>query len=129
MKANLINKVTGEVVAVTATTDHPACSYGKAVWVDSDGNALQQVDLPDYIYAPYEVEIVDGGGKTLHPAVQAIIDKMRSEGITMYKLAQMSGLTGSTISTMLSGKSSPSLATLDKVCEALELKINVDKKI
>lgn len=43
-KAILINKVTGVEVKVHATTDHPASSYGKAVWVDNDNISYCEVD-------------------------------------------------------------------------------------
>lgn len=41
----LKNLLTGEVVSVVATTNHPQSSYGKAVWVDMDNQAICQQGL------------------------------------------------------------------------------------
>lgn len=46
----LKNVVTGMVVEVTATTNHPASSYGKEVWVDKDNNAYCQVGMESPFY-------------------------------------------------------------------------------
>lgn len=46
MDAQIKNLVTGEILTVSATTDHPASSYGKAVWVTPDGQAIGQVGMP-----------------------------------------------------------------------------------
>lgn len=54
MKAKLTNPITGEVVVVTATTEHPDSSYGKAVWVDAKNQAYCQVDFPSL----YSVELI-----------------------------------------------------------------------
>jgi hypothetical protein len=48
--AKLKNTVSGEVIEVTATTDNPSSSYGKAVWVDNDGNAYCQVGMEAPLY-------------------------------------------------------------------------------
>lgn len=50
MKAKLVNNITGKVIEVTSTTEHPDSSYGKAVWVDNDNVAYAQVgnELPFY---------------------------------------------------------------------------------
>lgn len=50
MKATLINNITGAVVEVTATTEHPDSSYGKAVWVDKDNAAYLQVGMSSPFY-------------------------------------------------------------------------------
>ena len=44
-KAILKNKVTGEEIEVVATTEHPDCSYGQAVWVDKNNVAYMVVDF------------------------------------------------------------------------------------
>ena len=50
--ATLINVINGVSVEVHATTDHPASSYGRAVWVDNEGNAYFEVDsqIPNPFY-------------------------------------------------------------------------------
>ena len=50
MKATLINNITGAVVEVTATTEHPDSSYGKAVWVDKNNMAYLQVGMSSPLY-------------------------------------------------------------------------------
>lgn len=56
MKAILTNLLTQEKIEVKSSTDHPASSYGMAVWVDKDGQAYGQCNLP---MLGYDVEIID----------------------------------------------------------------------
>lgn len=56
MKAILINNITGQEIPVHATTEHPASSYGQAVWVDDDNNAYFQVGLPTPFYCLKSIE-------------------------------------------------------------------------
>lgn len=55
--ARLKNKTTGEVVSVFASTEHPSASYGRAVWVDANGNAYCEVDVTPWQeeLLPYEI--------------------------------------------------------------------------
>jgi len=46
MNAKLKNLMTGEVIEVHSTTNHPASSYGIEVWVTPDGEAIGQVGMP-----------------------------------------------------------------------------------
>lgn len=46
MKAILTNLLTQEKIEVKSSTEHPASSYGMAVWVDKDGQAYGQCNLP-----------------------------------------------------------------------------------
>lgn len=55
MKAILTNPINGVSVEVTATTDHPASSYGMPVWVDEDNEAYCQVGMEGL----YQVEIIE----------------------------------------------------------------------
>lgn len=48
--AKIKNLLTGEETTVTATTDHWASSYGKAVWVTEEGDAIGQVGIPLFGY-------------------------------------------------------------------------------
>jgi len=43
-QATLTDRLNGVSVRVHATTDHPASSYGRAVWVDDEGNAYCEAD-------------------------------------------------------------------------------------
>lgn len=45
MKKAILITYDGTEIPVHATTEHPASSYGKAVWVDDDNNAYMQVGL------------------------------------------------------------------------------------
>ena len=56
MKAKLVNNITGKVVEVTSTTDHPDSSYGKAVWVDENNVAYTRVGMESPFYS---VEIIE----------------------------------------------------------------------
>lgn len=44
--AQVRNLLTGKVFEVKATTEHPASSYNKKVWVTEEGDAIGQVGLP-----------------------------------------------------------------------------------
>lgn len=50
MKTYLKNNFNGEEIEVTSTTNHPESSYGKAVWVDKEGNAYCQVGMEAPFY-------------------------------------------------------------------------------
>lgn len=52
--AKIQNTITGEIIKVRATTDHPDSSYGKAVWVDEDNQAYFQVGAPNPFYEVVE---------------------------------------------------------------------------
>lgn len=56
MRAILTNKVNGESVEVHSTTEHPDSSYGQPVWVDDEGQAYCQVNMPNPFY---EIEIIE----------------------------------------------------------------------
>lgn len=59
MIARVRNIITGEVVDVRSTTEHPDSSYGNPVWVDADNVAYGQVDLPMPLYEVMDVEVYD----------------------------------------------------------------------
>ncbi len=52
----LRNKITGVEVEVRATTEHPDCHYGQAVWVDKNNVAYLQVGL-EHLNPVYELII------------------------------------------------------------------------
>lgn len=53
MKTYLKNNFNGEEIEVTSTTNHPESSYGKAVWVDKEGNAYCQVGIEAPFYTVF----------------------------------------------------------------------------
>lgn len=63
----------------------------------------------------------------MNEIIKVISDEMAKQGVTNYRLAQLTGLSQPTIASMLRGESSPSLDTLNKVCEALNLKITISE--
>lgn len=48
------NLLTGDVLKVKATVDHPASSYGRPVWVTAEGEALGECGYP---VLGFEIEI------------------------------------------------------------------------
>ncbi len=56
MKAILTNLLTREKIEVESSTEHPASSYGMAVWVDKDGRAYGQCNLP---MPGYDIKMMD----------------------------------------------------------------------
>lgn len=61
-KAILKNLLNGVEVEVMATTDHPASSYGQAVWADANGEAYAQVGMEAFyeITALWEIDSLEG---------------------------------------------------------------------
>lgn len=49
----LKNLATGEIIEVTATTEHPDSHYGRAVWVDKDNVAIMEVEHPPHAANPF----------------------------------------------------------------------------
>ena len=45
MKAKIKNLLSGKIVTVEKTTNHPMSSYNQAVWVDKNGNCYGQCNL------------------------------------------------------------------------------------
>lgn len=43
-KTRFQNMVTGKIVTLWPSTDHPDSSYGLPVWIDKDGNSYGQCD-------------------------------------------------------------------------------------
>lgn len=43
MKTYLKNNISGAIIEVTSTTNHPESSYGHAVWVDNNNVAYCEV--------------------------------------------------------------------------------------
>lgn len=46
MKATLKNLVTGDLIKVESTKNHPDSSYGQEVWVTDDGQSIGIVNFP-----------------------------------------------------------------------------------
>ena len=55
--------------------------------------------------------------------VQRITSLCEERNMSMYKLSQLTGIAQSSLSTMMHGKTLPSIVTLAKLCEGLEISI------
>lgn len=66
--------------------------------------------------------------KLMTDIVKAIKDEMREQAITVYRLAQLSGVSRVGIKGILDGVNSPTLDTLQKILKPLGLQIRVEKE-
>lgn len=120
MNAKLKNKMTGEVIDVTSTNNHPDCSYGQSVWVDEQGQAYCIVGMPNPIYDIIEMDI------TNREELGKFIRLSRtSQGITVRGMAERCGLSPSTIQNLENGAFSPRLEIIVNILNELGLKLTV----
>lgn len=120
MKATLRNKVTGETLAVTSTTEHPDSSYGQAVWVDGNGQSVAVVGMENPLFEVAGMTIDD------RESLGQMLRLMRvSKGIAIRTLAEQCGLSKSTVVNIESGAFSPRLDVVAKILDKLggEMKI------
>ena len=52
-----------------------------------------------------------------------IAELCRKRGYTKYRLAQLTGITQTALGNMLNQKSMPTMANLEKICDAFEIKL------
>lgn len=57
--ATLVSRINGAKVKVHATTEHPASSYGDAVWVDDEGTAYCEVGFETWYFVEDLIEEED----------------------------------------------------------------------
>lgn len=119
MTATLINHNTGEEIKVHATTEHPTSSYGKAVWVDEQGRAYLQVGSTHPLYdivldEPYRTRVRIGNEIAQH---------RRAKGYTVRQLAELAGVSKSTVVNIEAGRFSPTIDVANKLLNALGAKI------
>ena len=119
MKAILKHKSTGVTVSVTATTDHPD-AHNQAVWVDESNEAYCIVghDHPFYDEVSVDIEDREGLGQYLHFRRVAL-------GISYRKLAEMSGLTPSTVQNVENGAFTPRLDIILKMLGVLGKRLTI----
>jgi DNA-binding XRE family transcriptional regulator len=120
MKAKIRNKVTGETIPVTSTTEHPACSYGQAVWVDTQGTAYFQVGMANPMYEEVSVEVEDRN--TLGQYIRGV---RVSQGISIRKMAEMANIRPSTVQNVEKGSFTPRLDIVQKMLSALNKRLNI----
>lgn len=115
MTATLIVKPTGEEIKVHSTTEHPTSSYGKAVWVDEQNNAYLQVGASNPLYdivldEPYATRVRIGNEIAQH---------RRDKGYSVRQLAELAGVSKSTVVNIEAGRFSPTIDVANKLLNAL----------
>ena len=111
MTATLIIKTTGEKIKVHSTTS----SYGKAVWVDELNNAYLQVGATNPLYdivldEPYRTRVRIGNELAQH---------RRDKGYSVRQLAELAGVSKSTVVNIEAGRFSPTIDVANKLLTAL----------
>ena len=120
--AKLINNVTKIEIEVRASYNHPACSYGRAVWVDKNNEAYTQVGMitPLYTVIPDEQDERERIGH--------IISELRKDaGLSQTDLAKKIDCARSYISAIENGKQHISINVLTNIASALGAKVEVVK--
>lgn len=118
-KATLTNTTNGVSVSVHATTDHPASSYGKPVWVDDNGQAYCRVGFEAPFYNITDVEDTETIAGRIKAAREA-------QGMTLRQLSEQTGVNISNLSRIERGEVSPTLETLQTICKALGLTLRIE---
>lgn len=120
----------GDIIEVYATTDHPASSRAHAVWVDNNGQAYCQVDLPNPVY-----EVVEEWEEQTPDEVIADIIAMtktlrEAQGVSKYRLARDGVFSAeSQVTALEEGRSIPKLKTLVSYLDYLGYTLQVVPKI
>ena len=120
--ARLINNVTKIEIEVRASYNHPACSYGCAVWVDKNNEAYTQVGMitPLYTVIPDEQDERERIGH--------IISELRKDaGLSQLDLAKKIDRARSYISAIENGKQHISINVLTNIASALGAKVEITK--
>lgn len=120
--AKLINNVTKIEIEVRASYNHPACSYGRAVWVDKNNEAYTQVGMPTPLYTIIPDE------QDERERIGHIISEMRkAAGMSQLDLAKKIDCARSYISAIENGKQHISINVLTNIASALGAKVEVVK--
>lgn len=121
--ARLINNVTKIEVEVRASYDHPACSYGRAVWVDKNNEAYTQVGMitPLYTIIPDEQDERERIGRD-------ISELRKAAGMSQLDLAKKIGRARSYISAIENGKQHISINVLTNIASALGARVEISKE-
>ena len=121
--AKLINNVTKKEVEVRASYDHPACSYGRAVWVDKNNEAYTQVGMPTPLYTIIPDE------QDERERIGHIISELRkAAGMSQLDLAKKIGRARSYISAIENGKQHISINVLCNIAAELGAKVEISKE-
>lgn len=120
--AKLINNVTKIEVEVRASYNHPACSYGRAVWVDKNNEAYTQVGMitPIYTIIPDEQDERERIGRD-------ISELRKAAGMSQAALAKKIGCDRSYIAKIERGRQHISINVLTNIASALGARVEVVK--
>lgn len=118
-RAIITNVATGQEIRVHATTDHPSCSYGHAIWVDDDNNPYFEVGTlsPFYTLRPDPAE--EHFHDTFTHIGQAIAELRQYNGWSLEDAASHSGLTVKKIAALERGVLFNNVNALAKIVESL----------
>ena len=121
--AKLIDNITKKEVEVRASYDHPACSYGRAVWVDKNNVAYMQVGM----YTPIYTIIPDEQDE--RERIGHIISELRKDaGLSQTDLAKKIGSDRSYISKIERGRQHISINVLCNIAAELGAKVEISKE-
>lgn len=120
--ARLINNVTKKEIEVRVSYDHPACSYGHAVWVDKNNEAYTQVGMitPLYTIIPDEQDERERIGRE-------ISELRKASGLSQLDLAKKIGCDRSYIAKIERGRQHISINVLTNIASALGARVEVVK--
>ena len=123
MKAIIKNLITGATIPVTATTEHPASSYGQAVWVDDRGTAYFQIGMTNPLYTEVSVDVTEATREQLG---QLIRGWRVSQGISIRRFAELAGVQPNTVQNVENGAFTPRLDIVQRMLAVLgkQLRIN-----
>ena len=127
MKATIINKQTGERIEVRSTSRHPMCSYGQAIWVDSNNNPYLQVKLRgEYVTdSPlYKVEL-DRRRLQRYDTGQQIASIRRAKGLSVRDLAQQADIDAANLSRIEQGDYNASVDIINRICDAIGARLTI----
>lgn len=69
------------------------------------------------------LDVVDNDIRLEDFVIRRIDELCKVNGLSRYRLGQLTGIAQSSLSTMMNGKTLPSLGTLDRLCEGLGISI------
>ena len=120
--AKLINNVTNKEVEVRVSYEHPACSYGRAVWVDKNNEAYTQVGMPTPLYTiiPDEQDERERIGRE-------ISELRKAYGLSQTELGARIGCDRSYIAKIENGRQHISINVLFKITTELRARVEIIK--
>lgn len=121
MKGIIRDKRTGAIIPVASSTEHAACSYGQAVWVDDSGTAYFQVGMENPLFEEVSVDVDDR--ETLGQYIRGV---RVSKGISIRRMADLAGLTPSTVQNVENGAFTPRLDIAQKMLAALDKRLTIE---